>query len=61
MELHFRNAKALNVPVNVDKSDIFKIVKKISADYPCYMCARMRRGYLYNMAKEKNIGTWLPL
>lgn len=53
LELHFKNAKALNVPVNVEKSDIFKIVKKISADYPCYMCARMRRGFLYNMAREK--------
>lgn len=53
LDLHFKNAKLLGVPVNIDKSDIFKVVEKISNDYPCYMCARMRRGFLYNMAKEK--------
>ena len=50
---HFENAERLGIPVNINKSNIFKIVEKISNDYPCYMCARMRRGFLYNMAKEK--------
>ena len=53
LDLHFKNARKLDVPVNIDKSDIFEIVQKISNDYPCYMCARMRRGFLYNMAREK--------
>jgi len=53
LKLHFGNAESLGVPVNIGKSNIFKVVEKISKDYPCYMCARMRRGYLYNMAKEK--------
>lgn len=53
LQLHFENAKKLGVPVNLGKSNIFQVVEKISKDYPCYMCARMRRGYLYNMAKEQ--------
>lgn len=53
LRLHFENAHKLGVPVNIDKSNIFKIVEKISNDYPCYMCAKMRRGFLYNMAQEK--------
>ena len=46
------NAKTLNVPIEVFKSDIFDVVSKISFDSPCYICAKMRRGYLYNKAKE---------
>ena len=34
------------------KSDIFDVVAKIDSKSPCYLCARMRRGYLYNKAKE---------
>ena len=44
------NAKILNIPLNIFESDIFKIVENIKS--PCYLCARMRRGYLYNKAKE---------
>ena len=46
------NAKILNVPIRVFESDIFEVVDKISYDSPCYMCAKMRRGYLYSKAKE---------
>ena len=46
------NAKTLNIPIKVFESDIFEVVDKISYDSPCYMCAKMRRGYLYNKAKE---------
>lgn len=53
LKLHFDNAHKLGIPVNIAESNIFKIVETISNDYPCYMCARMRRGFLYNMAKEK--------
>ena len=53
LKMHFENAHKLGVPVNIAESNIFKIVEKISNDYPCYMCARMRRGFLYNMAQEK--------
>ena len=46
------NAKILNVPIEIFTSDIFEVVNKISGDKPCYLCARMRRGHLYNKAKE---------
>ena len=46
------NAKILNIPIKVFESDIFEVVDKISYESPCYMCAKMRRGYLYSKAKE---------
>ena len=47
-----KNAKILNVDLKIFKSDIFKVASKLSTENPCYMCARMRRGHLYNKAKE---------
>lgn len=45
------NAKLLNVPVKIFESNIFESVFHIEKS-PCYLCARMRRGYLYNQAKQ---------
>lgn len=45
------NAKLLNVPMTMFETNIFECVEKVD-DHPCYICARMRRGYLYNKAKE---------
>ena len=45
------NAKMLNVPINVFETNIFQAVERID-DRVCYLCARMRRGYLYRKAKE---------
>ncbi len=46
------NAKKLDIPIKIFSSDIFEVTDKISKADPCYLCARMRRGYLYNKAKE---------
>ncbi|QVK21230.1 tRNA 2-thiocytidine biosynthesis protein TtcA [Mycoplasmatota bacterium] len=46
------NCKRLNIPVKIRESHIFDIVDEISKDQPCYLCARMRRGFLYNFAQE---------
>ncbi len=46
------NAKTLNVPIEIFESDIFDVVSNVDSKSPCYLCARMRRGYLYNKAKE---------
>lgn len=45
------NARALNIPINIFESDIFKSVYNVKKS-PCYLCARMRRGYLYKFAQE---------
>ncbi len=46
-------SKILNIDLEIFNSDIFNIVYNIDKS-PCYLCARMRRGYLYNKAKELN-------
>lgn len=45
------NAKALGIPITIFESSIFDTVDTVVKS-PCYLCARMRRGYLYSKAKE---------
>ena len=45
------NAKLLNIPITIFNTNIFDSVAEID-DHPCYICARMRRGYLYKKAQE---------
>ncbi len=45
------NAKTLEIPIRIFESNIFKVVDSMDAN-PCYMCAKMRRGYLYRYAKD---------
>jgi len=47
-----KNIEILNIPVHIFKTDIFKVVYQLDQGSPCYICARMRRGHLYNQAKE---------
>lgn len=51
-ELLEENCKYLEIPVQIYDANIFAVADKIAKDYPCYMCARMRRGSLYGKAKE---------
>lgn len=44
------NARSMSIPVHIFESDIFDSVYNIEKN-PCYICARMRRGYLYSHAK----------
>ena len=46
------NARIMNIPIEIFESDIFDVVTTMNTDRPCYMCARMRRGYLYSKAQE---------
>ena len=46
------NAKTLGVPIKIFESDIFDTVYKLDEGSPCYLCARMRRGFLYSKAEE---------
>ena len=45
------NARALGIPVTIFETDIFESVYNVEKS-PCYLCARMRRGYLYRFAQE---------
>ncbi len=46
------NCKHLEIPITYYDSGIFNIVDEIANDYPCYLCAKMRRGALYAKAQE---------
>ncbi len=45
------NARLLNIPITIFETQIFDAVYEIEKS-PCYLCARMRRGYLYNNARK---------
>ena len=45
------NARNLKIPITVFETDIFESVYNVEKS-PCYLCARMRRGYLYNFARQ---------
>lgn len=45
------NARIMEIPITVMESDIFNIVAD-ETDSPCYLCARMRRGCLYDGARR---------
>lgn len=46
------NCQHLNIPITLFDSGIFNVVDTIASDYPCYLCAKMRRGSLYSKAQE---------
>lgn len=45
------NAALLEIPITVFETDIFDVTDKVDR-YPCYLCAKMRRGHLYNKARQ---------
>lgn len=45
------NARMLGIPIQIFETRIFDSVFNVKNN-PCYLCARMRRGHLYNKAKE---------
>ncbi len=48
------NLTKLNIQATIFKTDIFTIINKHPNNSPCYLCARMRRGFLYSKAQELN-------
>lgn len=45
------NARRLHIPIEIFETEIFDSVYNVEKS-PCYLCARMRRGYLYSFAKK---------
>ena len=46
------NLALLQIPAHIYQSDIFDVNDLIGGEHPCYLCARMRRGFLYARAQE---------
>lgn len=44
------NLKYLNISTEIYQDNVFQVAEKLAKDYPCYMCAKMRRGSLYSRA-----------
>lgn len=49
-----KNLDHLGIPCEIYNDNIFEIAEKMAKDYPCYMCAKMRRGSLYTKAVSLN-------
>ena len=52
LDMIISNAKLMNIPIEIFNTDIFMVSNKLNEENPCYLCARMRRGHLYNKAQE---------
>lgn len=52
LENHFKLIDRIGIgQVTVD-SKVYDVANKMNPDAPCFLCARMRRGFLYSKAKE---------
>lgn len=51
LDLIRKNLATLEIPAQIVKTDIFEIANN-QTENPCYLCARMRRGYLYTIAES---------
>ncbi|MFR9297004.1 MAG: tRNA 2-thiocytidine biosynthesis TtcA family protein, partial [Aedoeadaptatus pacaensis] len=45
-------AEAMGIPLQIYDSNVFEVAEDMGGEKPCYMCARMRRGSLYDKAKS---------
>ena len=46
------NAGLMEIPIEIFDSDVFDVANS-AEDNPCYLCARMRRGFLYSEAQKR--------
>lgn len=46
------NSRKLGIPIMIKQSNIFEVSQRMSKN-PCYLCAKMRRGFLYSFAAEQ--------
>lgn len=47
------NAEKMDIPIKIKESNIFHVSQLLGKDQPCYLCAKMRRGFLYDFAIEE--------
>ena len=49
---HLENVKKLGIEQVTKDSKVYEIANQMSPEAPCFLCARMRRGFLYQAAKD---------
>ncbi len=47
------NAALLGLGLEIFETDVLRIAAKHSARHPCFLCSKMRRGYLYSEASKR--------
>ncbi len=47
-------AVTLRIPLVIEEVPLFRVVQEQTDGSPCYLCARMRRGWLYKLAAQHN-------
>ncbi len=47
-----KNFELLDIPGEIYDSNVWEAAFKADPDYPCFLCAKMRRGWLYNKVEE---------
>ena len=47
-----KNFELLDIPGEIYDSNVWEVAFKADPDYPCFLCAKMRRGWLYNKVEE---------
>lgn len=52
LEDHLQNIKKLGIEQMTKDSRVYEIANEMSPEAPCFLCARMRRGFLYQTAKD---------
>ncbi|MBN2504439.1 MAG: tRNA 2-thiocytidine biosynthesis protein TtcA, partial [Bacilli bacterium] len=49
---HQENCDALGIPIEIFPSRVFQTAYEMAPDKPCFLCARMRRGFLYKTVQD---------
>jgi len=52
LDNHLKNCEVVNIHTEVVDSRIYEIANHLNPKAPCFLCARMRRGFLYQQAKD---------
>ena len=52
LENHLENMKRLGIEQITKDSRVYEIANEMNPEAPCFLCARMRRGFLYQAAKD---------
>lgn len=53
LKMLIENSEKLGIPLIIKESNIFSVAQNHGGDNPCYLCARMRRGFLYEFARSE--------